>query len=285
MPATGGPPESSKTLRSGRLPFRGADPLAFVGLIALVGIWWALTLIVPTSSLPSPVSVASRVAADFFSAPELEAYGLPPDTSLLNSMTYTAENVFVAVLLGGFIGTVSGLMAARLSLVRAVIDPVALTAGTIPILIAAPFFLIWFGIGRTSAVALVMFYVIVTLYVFSQRAADNLDPVYEESARTLGAGDWRIVRDILIPGTLPQILGGLRIALAGAWGLEAISELLGAERGMGKIISMLGFTNDVEGIFATLTILGIVAVAADALLSRAIARLTAWSARARTGGS
>ena len=55
-----------------------------------------------------------------------------------------------------------------------------MTAGTVPILVAAPFLLIWFGVGRASAVCLVIFYVVVILYVFAQRAATNLDPIYEE---------------------------------------------------------------------------------------------------------
>jgi ABC-type nitrate/sulfonate/bicarbonate transport system permease component len=272
-----------KTPRAQRI-IQGLDLLSLAGMAVVIAVWWALSLVVPSSFLPAPARVAERVVADFLSAPELVAYGLPEDTSLLNSMIYTAENVFIAVFFGGLIGTLSGLASARLRALRAVVDPIALTIGTIPILVAAPFFLIWFGTGRISAVALVMFYVIVTLYIFAQRAADNLDPVYEEAARTFGAGEWRIIGDILVPGTVPQILGGLRIALAGAWGLEAISELLGADRGMGKIISMLGFTSDVEGIFATLAILGVFAVASDALLGFAITRLTGWSVSARVGG-
>ena len=62
-----------------------------------------------------------------------------------------------------------------------------LTAGTIPILVLAPFFLIWFGVGRISALLLVVFYVTVMLYVFAQKAASNLSPIYEDAARTLGA--------------------------------------------------------------------------------------------------
>ena len=75
----------------------------------------------------------------------------------------------------------------------------------------------------------------------------------------------RIVRDILIPGTVPQILGGIRIALAGAWGLEAIAELLGAQYGIGKIVQVLAGATDVEGIFAALLVLGLAAVLFDAL--------------------
>src|SRR5262249_26961837 len=140
---------------------------------------------------------------------------------------------------------------------RAVLDPILLTMGTIPILVLAPFFLIWYGVGRVSAVLLVAIYVAVILYVFAQRAADNLGPVYEASEYTLGATPGRVVRDILIPGTVPQILGGVRIALAGAWGLEAIAELLGAQYGIGKIVQVLAGATDVEGNFAALIVLGL----------------------------
>ncbi len=259
------------------------DPMAGAGIVLLVLVWWLLTFAMPASSLPSPLSVVQRIAADFFSAPELSFYGLA-DTGLFDSMIYTTVNVFIAVVVGGLVGAIAGLISARFKLARAIVDPIMLTAGTVPILVAAPFFLIWFGIGRASSVLLVLLYVAVILYVYAQRAADNLDPVYEESALTLGARPWMIVRDILVPGTVPQILGGVRIALAGAWGLEAIAELLGAQYGIGKIVEVLAGATDVQGIFAALLVLGFVAVVCDWLAAIGFAKLAAWSMAARTGG-
>jgi ABC-type nitrate/sulfonate/bicarbonate transport system permease component len=271
-------------LRAGRWrPGFRPDPFRLLGIVLLVLAWSALTAVVPASSLPPPQNVARRLAADFFAAPELGYYGLG-DASLLGSMLYTATNVVVAVALGGSLGSLAGLVTARFGLARAVLDPVVLTAGTVPILVAAPFFLIWFGTGRASSVILVTLYVAVILYVFAQRAADNLDPVYEDSARTLGAQPRDIVRDILLPGTVPAVLGGIRIALAGAWGLEAIAELLGAQEGIGKIVEVLAGATDVEGIFAALLLLGLVAVACDALAAYGFSRLAGWSLPARAGG-
>ena len=258
------------------------DPLWIVGSILFLLFWWGLTRIAPSTTLPSPESVATRIAHDFFSANELAFYGLP-DASLFNSIVYTGENVAIAMLIGATAGTLAGLVAARFHVMRAILEPIAMTAGTVPILVAAPFFLIWFGVGRASAVLLVTLYVAVILYVFAQRAADNLDPVYEDAARTLGADERRIVRDILLPGTVPQILGGIRIALAGCWGLEAIAELLGSQYGIGKIIQVLAGATDVQGIFAALVVLGLVAVLCDMLAAVGIARIAAWSVAARAG--
>jgi ABC-type nitrate/sulfonate/bicarbonate transport system permease component len=262
---------------------RGIDPLGIIGILVLVLIWQLLAAILPPSLLPTPWSVTKRIKGDFIRADELSFYGLA-NTGLFDSMIYTASNVLIAVAVGSVVGTVAGLVTARFHLIRAVLDPIIMTTGTIPILVLAPFFLIWFGVSRLSALLLVAIYVGVILYVFAQRAADNLDPVYEESAYTLGATASRVVWDILVPGTVPQILGGIRIALAGAWGLEAIAELLGAQYGIGKIVQVLAGATDVEGIFAALMVLGVVAVLFDALAAFAVSHIAAWSVSARPGG-
>jgi ABC-type nitrate/sulfonate/bicarbonate transport system permease component len=281
------PASAAATIPIGRAnrrttPWR-IDPFGILGIFLLVLVWQLLTIFVPSSRLPGPHAVAGRIAKDFFSAQELTYFGLP-DASLLSSILYTVENVVIAVIVGAMLGAVAGLVTARFRLARSIFDPVVLTAGTVPILVAAPFFLIWFGVGRASAVMLVLLYVAVTLYLFAQKAADNLDPVYEESARTLGATSRRIVWDMLIPGTVPQILGGVRIALAGAWGLEAIAELLGSQYGIGKAVELFAGVTDVEGIFAALLVLGVVAVVFDAITAFCFGKITAWSAVARPGG-
>lgn len=253
------------------------DVWGVVGLALVILLWWALTFVVSPMSLPSPLAVMRRIADDFLIADQLSYYGLP-ETGLLGSMLYTAGNVLMAVVLGTAIGTPLGLVSARVPLVRSILDPIVSTIGTIPILVMAPFFLIWFGTESWSALLLVTIYVLVILYIYAQRAAENLDPIYEENARTFGADTAAVVRDVLIPGTLPQILGGIRIALAGAWGLEAIAELLGAQEGIGKIIEVLSGSLDIEGIFAALITLGVVAVAADFLVARAVGFATRWRA-------
>lgn len=256
------------------------DPLRLAGVVLFVLVWQVLTLSLPAIILPTPLGVVERLFADFWSAPALSYYGVE-EANLYGNLIYTAENVAIAVIIGSAIGILAGLLSARFGIIRAIIDPVMMTAGTVPILVAAPFLLIWFGVGRASAVCLVIFYVAVILYVFAQRAATNLDPVYEESARTLGATPARMVRDILIPATVPEILGGLRIALAGAWGLEAIAELLGSQSGVGKVLEVLAGATDPQGIMATLLMLGLTAIMVDAIAAFAVARTAKWSAASR----
>jgi ABC-type nitrate/sulfonate/bicarbonate transport system permease component len=262
-----------------RLPtLRAAfDPLRWMGAALFVGLWQFGAASMAPILLPSPLSVVKRLDADFWSAPSLAYYGVE-QPSLFANLVYTSENVAVAVLVGAGVGALAGLVAARVWIVRAVVNPIMMTAGTVPILIAAPFLLIWFGVGRASAVSLVAFYVATILYLFAERSARNLDPIYEQYALTLGARRGQMIRDILIPGTVPEMLGGFRIALAGAWGLEAVAELLGSQSGMGKILEVLAGATDAQGILATLLTLGLAAMAADAVAAGLIVRLAGWSA-------
>lgn len=274
------PRPSPSLLSRARILLAILDPLRLAGVVLFVLVWQVLTLGLPAIILPTPLGVVDRLAADFWSAPALSYYGVE-EANLYGNLIYTAENVAIAVVIGSAIGILAGLLSARFGIIRAIIDPVMMTAGTVPILVAAPFLLIWFGVGRASAVCLVIFYVIVILYVFAQRAATNLDPVYEESARTFGATPARIVRDILIPATVPEILGGLRIALAGAWGLEAIAELLGSQSGVGKVLEVLAGATDPQGIMATLLMLGLAAIFVDTIAAFAVGRTAKWSAASR----
>jgi ABC-type nitrate/sulfonate/bicarbonate transport system permease component len=266
---------SHDLLRAASKALAALDPFRLAGAVLFIALWELASLLVSPIILPGPLSVLRRAATDFWSAPALSYYGVE-DPSLAGNLAYTAENVAIAAVIGAAIGVTLGLLSARVWFVRAAMDPVMMTAGTVPILIAAPFLLIWFGVGRASAVSLVAFYIVVILYVSAQRAALNLDPIYENYALTLGGRRGRMLRDILIPGTVPEILGGFRIALAGAWGLEAVSELLGSQSGIGKVLEVLAGATDPQGILATLLVLGLAAILTDGLAATLIARFAGW---------
>jgi ABC-type nitrate/sulfonate/bicarbonate transport system permease component len=123
----------------------------------------------------------------------------------------------------------------------------------------------------------VAFYSAVMMVLFSQKAVENLDPIYERWAMTFGASLGQRIRQILIPGTVPEILGGLRITLASVRGLEIFAEILGAPSGIGQAIKALTNLNSVSGLLACVTAVAVVAIATDALLVMLAGRLTRWS--------
>jgi len=242
------------------LPQLPVDPLGIVGLIALLASWWGLSEfhLLSRLALPPPGGVFAAITQNFFSSRYLAGYHLGQG-GLASNLVYTISNVLLALAVSCAAGVTLGFASARIDPLRAFVDPIMLTIGTIPILVTAPFFLIW----------------------FAQRAAVNLDPTYVEAARTQGAGPMRVVFDVYLMGALPEVFGGVRIALAGAWGLEAFSELLGAPKGIGRVIQAMAEDMDTQMVFAAIMALAIVAVAFDGAIGGAFDFITRWKRKAR----
>ncbi|GAC1445359.1 MAG: hypothetical protein NVSMB52_06260 [Chloroflexota bacterium] len=235
------------------------------GLILLFGVWQWLSTHMPTSQIASPQDVIDDLKQHFQVDPRMEVYGFGP-IGYWGMLQYTIKNVLLGTVIGGAIGVIGGLLLARIRLLQAALEPILLTLGTLPILAAAPLLVLWFGIVSSTQIILVAAYTAILLAQFAQRAADNLNPVYEARARTCGASRLAQLRSILIPAVVPEILGGLRISLAFAWGLEVFAETLGAPRGLGQTMLTLANVDDVVGLFSCVLLIGLTALAFDFLL-------------------
>jgi len=250
---------------------RLAVPLVGYGL--LVSVWaLAATQYLPVQ-LPRPGLVLEAIRDNFWSAPGLKLQGL--QGGYASNLAYTTVSTLLAFFVASPLGFAVGMLSARLQRFRDISAPLLLLFATVPELVAAPFLLIWFGPGRLAQAILVGFYCFVIVAVAAQNAALRIAPEYEEFGATLGASAGRRFFTIVVPGSLPAVIGGLRIALAVSWSLQCASELLGSEVGVGRVIVLsqqLGYT---PGIIAIILLVGLIAVACDRLLAGALR----WSAR------
>jgi ABC-type nitrate/sulfonate/bicarbonate transport system permease component len=254
---------------------RGAGTTAAgIGLFILV--WWLASTQLPVSRLASPWVTVVDIARNFVTSPRLMVFGLGR-VGYGTLLLYTLFNVLIGLCTGGALGILIGIAAAKLRWLRLAIDPVVLVLGTVPVLVAAPLFLLWFGVVSFTQTLLVAFYSAVMMILFSERAADNIDPIYERAALTFGAGLGARIRHVLIPATIPEILGGLRITLASAWGVETFAEILGAPSGIGQAIKALTNVNNVPGMMACVALVAVAAIATDILLLLIVRAMTRWA--------
>ncbi|MBV8586522.1 MAG: ABC transporter permease subunit [Verrucomicrobia bacterium] len=246
------------------------------GLALFFAAWWWAASQLPRSRLVTPLEAGQDLWANFLYSPRLGVFGLG-DTGYGSLLLYTISNVLIGLVTGGAIGGLMGVASGRLKLLRLFVDPIVLVLGTVPVLVAAPLFLLWFGVVPFTQVLLVAFYSAVMMVLFSQRAAENISPIYERWALTLGAGLNARIRHVLIPGTVPEIIGGLRITLASAWGLEIFAEILGAPSGIGQAIKALTNISNVPGLLACVVLVAVTAIVTDMLLVAVAKRVTAWA--------
>jgi ABC-type nitrate/sulfonate/bicarbonate transport system permease component len=246
------------------------------GIALFLAVWWAAASQLPRSRLVTPLEAGRDLWTNFLYSPRLGVFGLGK-VGYGSLLLYTLSNVFVGLVTGGAIGILIGVSSARVKLLRVFVDPIVLVLGTVPILVAAPLFLLWFGVVPFTQVLLVALYSTVMMVLFSQRAAENVDPIYERWAMTFGAGLGDRIHHILIPGIVPEIIGGLRISLASAWGLEIFAEILGAPSGIGQAIKALTNLSNVPGLLACVVIVAVTAIVTDVVLVVLARRVAAWA--------
>lgn len=267
-----------RVLRAGLSPGRGLkiSPVTIAG-IALFFLVWTLAHLLIGRYMPSPAMALEAAASNLVESRYFLGLGLP-EGGYLPHLVSTTKTALLGSIAGGAIGILCGLISAHSQTVFQIMRPLAAIFGTIPILVASPFFLIWFGVSDSAKIALVCLYSAVVLHLYALRAVEHIHPSYSEYARTLGAGPLAVFARVSLPGCIPELFGGMRMALAAAWGLSAITELLGTDRGIGRVIITTWGVQDVTSMMAGLFLLSLFAIVADALLMAARRYATRWMA-------
>ncbi|MEM7024367.1 MAG: ABC transporter permease subunit [Pseudomonadota bacterium] len=255
---------------------RWLDPVPALGIAGAIGLWYLASWAIGRY-MPPPQAVLWNAADNLLGSRYFEGLGLPAG-GYLPHLLDTTVTVIIGVAIGVVVGCLSGLLSARWRVADQITDPIISTFGTVPILVAAPFFLIWFGLIASAQVILVAFYTTVIMHIYSIQAIRNVHPRYVEYARTLGADARTIFSRVVLPAAVPEIFGGLRVAFAASWGLAAIAELLGARYGVGYAILTFESVYDLTSVMTIIVLLGLIALVMDGLIGLARSYLTRWAA-------
>ena len=139
-----------------------------------------------------------------------------------------------------------------------------------------PITIVWLGLGAASKVTLIFIGALLPIVVSTFNATRGIDHLLIWSARSAGAREPAILWEIVIPAALPEILSGIRVALALCFILVIAGELIFANDGIGYLISFLGESGDYSGMFAGVLAISIVGFFADRLFVLATRRTMVW---------
>jgi sulfonate transport system permease protein len=234
-----------------------------VGLVALWQAGSSLGLI-PAATLASPAHVAST-GWDLVRSGELADH-------LAVSLRRAAIGLLIGGLAGLFLGTVAGLSRLGEELVDATVQMLR----TIPFLALVPLFILWFGIGEASKIAVVAFGTAFPLYLNTYAGIRGVDAKLVESARVVGLGRWGMVRQVVIPGALPSILVGLRYSLGIAVIALVVAEQINATQGIGAMMSEAREFLRTDVIVVGLVVYSLLGLAADVVVRLLERRLLSW---------
>lgn len=224
------------------------QPAMFATATALA-IWSVLSLSLPSQILPSPTEVAAAATYNI----QLGTLPVYIGSSLSVLITAAAFGIVVGIPIGFLIGSTrvtSRMMTPFIGFLYAI-------SGIAWI----PAFIVWFGFTRTTVIAVVNYSLIFPVIYNTALGVKSVKPAYRNAALTLGAGRLRIIRDVLIPGALPNMATGVRIGVAYGWRGLIAGEMLIAAPGIGYMLF------DARAAQDTATILvGMIAIGASWLL-------------------
>ncbi|MBS1825725.1 MAG: ABC transporter permease [Acidobacteria bacterium] len=176
-------------------------------------------------------------------------------------------------------GVLFGFLLARNRFLSQLLDPYIRVANALPRVVLAPIFLLWFGLGIWSKVALGVTVVFFIVFFNTFQGVREVDPVIVNNARMLGASERQLIRHVLIPSALAWIFSSLHISIGFAIIAVVVGEYLGAAKGIGYMISQAEGVFDTTGVFAGMAILAAVVLCVGAIVDRLERYLLRWKTR------
>jgi NitT/TauT family transport system permease protein len=196
--------------------------------------------------------------------------------SLWSHLIVTLQEALLGLVIGATLGVTTGFALARSPFAARVIEPYITMLNAVPRVVLAPLFLLWFGLGIWSKVALAVTLVFFVMFFNTYQGVRDADRVIIANVRMLGATERQLVRHVLIPSALTWIFSSLQTSLGFAVVGAVVGEYLGATRGLGYVISQAEGTFDTTGVFAGMAILSSVVVVVSAGVSRIERWLLRW---------
>jgi sulfonate transport system permease protein len=248
-----------------------AGLLRLISPVAVLILWQAVseTGLVSRQKLPPPTEIwQTAISLITTSSP---AYG-----TLQGAMLISLERVAIGFAAGALAGLAIAIAAGLSRLGESTIDPLMQMLRTLPLFGLIPVFIVWFGIGETPKLTLIAIGAAIPLYLNTFSGIRNVDARLGELGQVLHLSKTELIRDIVLPGALPQVLVGLRQSLGVAWLALVVAEQVNANAGLGFMISQATqfLRNDV--IFVALLVYCALGLLTDALVRLLERRALAW---------
>lgn len=174
------------------------------------------------------------------------------------------------------LGTALGIWLGLSPFAAEVLQPFIKMFNAIPRILLGPIFVIWFGLGLTSKVALGVTLVLFVAFFNTFQGIREVNPVVLANARLLRASKSSLLRHVYLPSATTWILSSLRVSVGMAVMGAVVAEYLGSSAGLGHLIAQAEGVLDATGVFAGIVVLSVFVVALDALVDRAERRLLVW---------
>jgi NitT/TauT family transport system permease protein len=235
-------------------------------LASVLGAWYGLTRagILPPFFFGEPLAVAQRMVEWFTSGKIFPHLGV------------TLLETLLAFAIGTVLGLAVGLWLALSPFTSRLLNPYITAVNSMPRVILAPIFAVWFGLGIGSKVMLGVTLVFFIVFFSVYNGVREVSPVVLNNARMLGAGRRQLLRHVYLPSATAWVFSSLHASVGMAFVGAVVGEYLGSSRGVGYLILQAEGVFDIDTVLAGIAVLTACALILDRLVSVAETRLLRW---------
>ena len=232
--------------------------------IAILIFWYIITdgiSLVKPYVLPSPVAV-------LYSAISIIQSG-----KLLQNTIDTLFKVFAGLILASLVAIPSGILLGWYQTLEELCSFVISILRPIPPVAWIPFSILWFGIGTLPAVFIIFMGCVFPILVYTMDGVKRTDKVLIESAQTLGANDWNVLKRVILPSAVPYVVSGLKVGVGIALMCTISAEMIGSSSGLGYMILTATNLFDPGTTVVGMLVIGLIGLVLDYLFGLAQKRI------------
>lgn len=244
------------------LPKRTAFLLGFVAPALVLGVWCLLTYghLVQPDFLPTPTEVVRGTLQLFI------------QYDLATAIYVSTRRIALAFLLASALALPLGVLMGAFDPVNRFFEPIMAPLRYMPISAFIPLLILWFGIYEQEKIAFLFLGVFVYLLPVVVSSIRLVPEELVQTALTLGASKFQVIRTVLLPAALPEIFDSFRVMNAIAWTYVILAEAVNPEHGLGYMVELARTHQKASWSFAGLLVIGGIGLLTDFLI-RALSRL------------
>ena len=202
------------------------------------------------------------------------------DADIYRHLAVTLAETAMAFAIGAGTGLAGGLWLALSPMASALLEPYIKAFNSMPRIVLAPIFSVWFGLGMGSKVALGVTLVFFIVFFNVYQGVKEVSPVVLANARMLGASQRQLLRFVYLPSATSWVFSSLHTSVGLAFVGAVVGEYLGSSQGVGYLILQAEGTFDINTVMAGILVLTAFALVLDGLVGRIERRLMKWQPKA-----
>ena len=211
----------------------------------------------------------------------MDGWALAQTGMITSSIISSTLRILVGFILGCIAAVVMGVIMSQYKFVETWIAPIINLVGPIPALALLPLFIIWFGIGEFPKVLLIAWSTFIPVLIYTLDGLKSVNSTLIRSALSLGANQKQIFTRVILPSAIPNILVGVEVSLGLSFSALVVSEMMGAENGLGYIIVDARNYFKISNMFVAIILIGLEYSLFAYLLKKMKNRILFW----RKGGA